>query len=109
MNVPLCPKSVIIRDVNVSFFLWSNSSFFIAPLKKNFVSFHFCLKYKNKKTFLSISISKKIIFKLLINFFLFFVFRFRMGTFRFFKTKFAEYNESHIIELVEFYGRSIRY
>ena len=34
------------RDVNVSFFLWSNSSFFVAPLKKKlcFVSFLFEIK-----------------------------------------------------------------
>ena len=47
--------------LGMSSFVFSNSSFFIAPLKKNFVSFHFCLKYKKqKKMFLSISISKKI-------------------------------------------------
>ena len=34
--------------LGMSSFVFSNSSFFIAPLKKNFVSFHFCLKYKNK-------------------------------------------------------------
>ena len=36
-------RSMQDRDVNVSFFLWSNSSFFIAPLKKKlcFVSFLF--------------------------------------------------------------------
>ena len=91
------------------FFCDRTVRFFLPIWKKNFVSFRFCLKYKNKKTFLSISISKKIFLKLLINFFSFFVFRFYMETFCFFKTKFAEYNKSNIIELVKFYSRSIRY
>ena len=47
----------VTRDVNVSFFLWSNISFFSSPSQKNFVSFSFCLQYQKKQTFLSISIS----------------------------------------------------
>ena len=98
------------RDVNVLFFCDRTVPFLLPLWKKNFVSFRFCLKYKNKqKTFLSISISKEIFLKTFNQFFSFFVFRFCMGTFRFFKTKFPEYNESNIIELVKFYGRLIRY
>ena len=89
------------------FFCDQTVRFFIAPLKKNFVSFRFCLQYKkNVSKYFDI---EKDFFKTFNNFFPFFVFRFRMGMFRFFKTKFAEYNESNIIELVKFYGRSIRY
>ena len=39
------------RDVNVSFFLWSNSSFFIAPLKKKLSFVSFLFEIENKKRF----------------------------------------------------------
>ena len=80
---------------------------FYCPSEKKlcFVSFLFEIqKQKNVSKYLDIEKD----FFLTFNQF-FFVFRFRMGTFRFLKTKFAEYNESNIIELVKFYGRSIRY
>ena len=80
---------------------------FYCPSEKNFVSFRFCLKYKNKKNVSKYFDIKKDFFKTFNQFF--FVFSFRMGTFRFFKTKFAEYNESNVIKLFKFYGCSIIY
>ena len=62
------------RDVNVSFFLWSNSSFFIAPLKKKlcFVSFLFEIqKQKNVSKYFDI---EKDFFLTFTNFFLCFSF-----------------------------------
>ena len=81
---------------------------FYCPSEKKLVSFLFEIqKQKNVSKYFDI---EKDFLKFLTNFFSsFFVSCFCMGTFRFFKTKFAEYNESNIIELVKFYGRSIRY
>ena len=64
---------ILTRDVNVSIFLWSNSSFFIAPLKKNLFRFVFVWNRKTKKLSKYFDI-KKDFFKLLTNFFLCFLF-----------------------------------
>ena len=68
---------------------------FYCPSEKKlcFVSFLF-EKQKHKKVSKYFNIEKDFL-KLLIIFF--FVFRFRMGTFRFFKTKFSEYSTTNLI------------
>ena len=56
------------RDVNVSFFLWSNISFF-SPLKKTSLRFVYVWNTKKLQTFFRILISKKNVPQLLPNFF----------------------------------------
>ena len=71
---------MLARDVNVFFLLLlANSSFFIASLKKKFVSFRFCLKYKNKKNVSKYFDIEKAFFKTFNQFF--FVFRFSFFVF----------------------------
>ena len=62
------------RDVNVSFFCDQTVRFLLPLWKKTLFRFVFVWNTKTKKKFLSISISKKIFLKLLINFFSFLVF-----------------------------------